>query len=242
MRCPTLAELPPPPEDKTGWPWTEETSQLPDVMPDGKPWPKISVVTPSFNQGQFLEETIRSVLLQGYPDLEYIIIDGGSTDESVDIIRKYGPWLRYWVSEPDDGQTAAINKGLKLINGDIAAYLNSDDVYCPGAFNKVINCFEINLDVAMLYGDVVTIDSEGGLLKKINVGEINIIMWLKHRFYIPQPAVFLRSFVFRDLGLFDEQFNLNMDGEYWTRILFHYPINYCPEIIAKVRIHKENKR
>lgn len=129
MRCPTLNDLPPPPPGKTGWPWTEESLQLPDRMPDGRSWPRISIVTPSFNQGQFIEETIRSVLLQGYPDLEYIIIDGGSTDDSVEIIRQYEPWLAYWVSEKDDGQAHAINKGFSKATGICLGYLNSDDTY-----------------------------------------------------------------------------------------------------------------
>jgi len=129
MRCPTLSELPPPPPGKTGWPWTEESPQLPDTMPDGRPWPKISIVTPNYNYGQFIEETIRSVLLQGYPNLEYIIIDGGSTDNSVEIIKKYEPWPVYWVSEPDCGMYDAINKGLRLATGDLIGICNADDLY-----------------------------------------------------------------------------------------------------------------
>src|SRR5437763_13110939 len=104
MRCPTLKELPSPRGNRTGWPWMQEIQQLPERMADGKPWPKISIVTPSFNQGEFIEETIRSVLLQGYLNLEYIIIDGESTDSSVEVIKKYEPWLTYWVSEKDNGQ------------------------------------------------------------------------------------------------------------------------------------------
>src|SRR5262245_3501398 len=109
MQCPTLADLPPPPPGKTGWPWTEESRRSANQTAGGRPWPRISVVTPSFNQGDFIQETIRSILLQGYPNLEYLIFDGGSTDNTVEIIKKYSPWLTYWVSEPDGGQSEAIN-------------------------------------------------------------------------------------------------------------------------------------
>jgi glycosyltransferase involved in cell wall biosynthesis len=128
MRCPKLHELPEPPRGKTGWPWTEGSRQLPETMPDGRPWPTVTVVTPSFNQGQFIEETIRSVLLQGYPNLEYFVLDGGSTDNSVEIIKKYAPWLTYWVSEPDGGQSSAINRGLNMGSGLFATWINSDDL------------------------------------------------------------------------------------------------------------------
>src|SRR5512140_3007798 len=133
MRCPTLSELPTSPPGKTGWPWTEESPQMTDALPDGLPWPCVSIVTPSYNQAQFIEETIRSVLLQGYPDLEYIIIDGGSMDSSVEIIRKYELWLAYWVSEKDSGQSHAINKGMKTATGEVVAWLNSDDTLTPDA-------------------------------------------------------------------------------------------------------------
>src|SRR5262245_38077091 len=111
MRCPTLAELPPPPAGRIGWPWTMESPQLPDTMSDGRPWPRISIVTPSYNQGEFIEETIRSVLLQGYPNLEYIVMDGGSKDETLSILQKYEHAINYWTSAPDKGQAEAINKG-----------------------------------------------------------------------------------------------------------------------------------
>ena len=117
MRCPTLAELPPPPAGKSGWPWTFETRRLPPTRSDGLAWPRISVVTPSYDQGQFIEETIRSVLLQGHPDIEYVIINRGSADQSVEIIRRYEPWLTYWVSEKDRGQAHAINKGFSRTTG-----------------------------------------------------------------------------------------------------------------------------
>jgi len=129
MRCPTLYDLPPPPPGKRGWPWTEASVELPDPMPDGQEWPRVSIVTPSYQQGPFIEETIRSVLLQGYPNLEYIVIDGGSTDETVAILRKYEKWIAYWVSEADKGQSEAINKGFAKASGDLFGWLNSDDVY-----------------------------------------------------------------------------------------------------------------
>lgn len=129
MRSPKLAELPPPPPGKIGWPWTIETPGLPPARQDGSPWPRISIVTPSYNQGKFIEETIRSVLLQGYPDLEYVVIDGGSTDDSVDIIKKYAPWLTYWVSEKDKGHGHGINKGFDRTSGRILGWINSDDLY-----------------------------------------------------------------------------------------------------------------
>jgi cellulose synthase/poly-beta-1,6-N-acetylglucosamine synthase-like glycosyltransferase len=124
VHCPALTELPPPPTGKTGWPWTEGTPALDHTRPDGQPWPRVTIVTPSFNQAEYIEETIRSVLLQGYPNLEYIIIDGGSTDGSVDIIRRYEPWLAHWISEPDRGQSHALNKGFRRASGQIMALLS----------------------------------------------------------------------------------------------------------------------
>ena len=133
MRCPSLIALPPPPEDINGWSWTEETPQVPANMPDGRPWPRISIVTLSYNQRQFIGEAIRSVLPQGYPDLEYIIIDGESTDETVEILRKYEPRITSRVSVPDSGQTNAINKGFKRSTGEVVAWSNSDDLHTAEA-------------------------------------------------------------------------------------------------------------
>ena len=142
MRCPTLSELPSPPEAMTIWPWTRGSRPLPEKMPDGQPWPLISIVTPSFNQGQFLEQAIRSVLLQGYPRLELIVVDGGSTDGSVETIAQYETWLKHWVSERDAGPASALNKGFAFASGDILGFLNADDFYLPGCFARVAEEFD----------------------------------------------------------------------------------------------------
>lgn len=124
-------------DNNSNWPWEDHVPEFDETMNDGSSWPRISIVTPSYNQGHFLERTIRSVLFQGYPNLEYIVIDGGSTDDSVKIIKKYDPWLTYWVSEKDEGQSQAINKGFEFATGEIFAWLNSDDIYSPGALYTV---------------------------------------------------------------------------------------------------------
>ena len=164
MRYPSYKDLPIPPHKKSGWPWTEESRQLPDTMPDGSFWPKISIVTPSYNQGQYLEETIRSVLLQGYPNLEYLIIDGGSTDNSVEIIHKYEPWLHYWISEPDNGQSEAINKGFSKATGDILNFINSDDFLHPRAFEVIAFAYKKGNTTGGYVGGCQRINEEGKFL------------------------------------------------------------------------------
>ena len=153
-RTPTRSDLPPPPVGATAWPGTEESPQLPDTMPDGSPWPQVSVVTPSFNQGQFIEDTILSVHKQDYPRLEHIVIDGGSEDNTVDVLRRYDDQYNlHWVSEPDDGQSDAINKGWRRAQGDIIAYLNSDDRLEVGALRWVAETFLAQPGMAVVYGD-----------------------------------------------------------------------------------------
>lgn len=225
MRCPLLSELPGPPVGKTGWPWTEESPQLPNLMPDNRPWPKISIVTPSFNQGQFIEETIRSVLLQGYPNLEYIIIDGGSSDESIDIIRRYEPWLKYWISEPDRGQTNAINKGISRASGDILAYLNSDDYYLPGALFKVGEYFKRFPHIDLLNGQCHYVNEigekigehHGDITRFDEVIDLWDVWWAKKQFV--QPEIFWSRRIYESIGPFREDLYYVMDYEYWCRIL-----------------------
>jgi GT2 family glycosyltransferase len=256
MRCPTLIELPPPPPGKTGWPWTEESEQLPDTMPDpsiglrtsGSPWPRVSLVTPSYNQGQFIEEAIRSVLLQGYPDLEYIIIDGGSTDGSVEIIRKYEPWLAYWVSEPDRGQSHAINKGLERSTGQLFNWHNSDDVLTPNSL-AITAAAMVNFPTASYaHGYRIVIDGQGNVLRDT-----------KHSFdsetgFVPertqsvsnltggqQPGCLMDRDLVVEVGGVDENLHYVMDRDLTLRLELVKPPLYVNHPVIYLRIHSEAK-
>ena len=224
MRCPNLNKLPPPTPGKTGWPWTEESPQLQNTLPNGHVWPCVTIVTPSLNQGQFIEETIRSVLLQGYPNLEYIIIDGGSTDNTIEIIKKYEPWLNHWVSEKDKGQSHAINKGWEKSSGDILAWINADDIYCPGAINAVVQIFCEKDDVVLVCGEGQTFDVSGKIyLYKKEPRIINPYTLLRKSGGVPiQPSVFLRRRVLGEVGNLNTRLHYVMDWEYWIRIGLHY--------------------
>jgi glycosyltransferase involved in cell wall biosynthesis len=147
-----LRALPPPPPAKTGWPWTEETSAGLFHPPPNGGWPRLSIVCPSFRQGRYIEETIRSVVLQNYPALEFIVIDGGSDDNTVPILKKYSPWLTYWESASDHGQAHAINKGCAKATGEIIGWINSDDYYLPGGFAAVGRTFR-RAARSLIYGD-----------------------------------------------------------------------------------------
>lgn len=242
MRCPTLTELPAPPRGKKGWPWTEETPQLPDSMPDGTPWPRVSIVTPSYNQGRFIEETIRSVLLQGYPDLQYIIIDGGSTDNSVEIIKKYQKWQAYWVSEPDRGQSDAINKGWRLAKGDIVAYLNSDDIYMPGAVQTAAAFLSQNPDTGMVYGECRIIDEHGRLKRRFKTADFRIEKVLcGGPCVIPQPSAFVRRAIIDKVGLLDVDMDMAMDLDLWVRIGLKHSLVHIPEVLASSRLYPGTK-
>ena len=242
MYCPSLNNLSIPPKGKTGWPWVEEGEQLPGKMPNGVSWPKISVVTPSYNQGQFLEETIRSVLLQGYPNLEYIIIDGDSTDNSVEIIKKYEPWLSYWVSETDRGQSHAINKGWKKTTGEIVAYLNSDDTYEPGILSYVGQYFLNNTKVDMIYGEACLIDENGKKLRMFRHKEFNTKKIINdNTWYIPQQAVFIRKRILNRIGFLDENLHFKMDRDLFIRIGINGQVNRIPMYMANFRVHSNAK-
>ncbi|MBI2000177.1 MAG: glycosyltransferase [candidate division NC10 bacterium] len=241
MRCPTLDRLPPPPPGKTGWPWTEESPPVPDRMPDGRPWPRVSIVTPSYNQDSFLEETIRSVLLQGYPDLEYLVMDGGSTDGSVDIIRRYSPWLASWVSELDRGQTHAINKGLGRVTGEIVAWLNADDTYMPGAFSTVAAVMSPGGGPAFVYADCRQIDEASRPLGVYRGACDGLESFHLFRAHVHQPTIFFRRALLEEVGSLDESLDFAMDVEFYMRVAARHDFRYIPGVLANFRIHPASK-
>ncbi|MDW8325823.1 MAG: glycosyltransferase family 2 protein [Anaerolineales bacterium] len=204
-------------------------------------WPRLSIITPSFNQAQFLEATLRSVLDQGYPNLEYIVIDGGSTDGSVEIIRRYADRLAYWVSEKDNGQSDAINKGLACASGEIVAWLNSDDTYLPGAFEAQVGYLCAHPEVDVVYGDCVYTDAGGAALYTALGRPFSLVDLLK--FTIPrQPTVFLRRAAIERGGGLDHTFQYAMDAEYWLRLhVTGVRFAYNPKTIATYRLHGSSK-
>lgn len=222
MSFPVCAALPDPGCDRSSWTAVSQPAILP---PHHVSYPRISIITPSYNQGEFIEETIRSVLLQGYPNLEYLIIDGGSTDQTIDIIRKYEPWLTYWVSEPDRGQTHAINKGLARATGDILAYLNSDDYYLPGTLFKVADHFRQHPETDLLHGRCRYVNQQGQKIGE-QWGDITALaeildlwnVWWNQRQFV-QPEVFWSRRIANQIGCFNEALHYVMDYEYWCRIL-----------------------
>jgi len=237
-----LHELPIAPQGKTGWPWTEASSPLPAKMPDGSDWPKISIVTPSFNQAQYLEETIRSVLLQGYPNLEYIIIDGGSTDGSVEIIKKYEPWLTYWVSEPDRGQSHAVNKGIRLATGDLLLWLNADDICLEDAFMKVSSAFSNNPKDKMIIGQAFMIDENSKIIGEM---KSSFSSWI-YAATIPtnkirQVSTFFSRDLFDDFGLINEDLFIAMDTELLLRFSKQNPPLILKDYLTAFRVHAEAK-
>lgn len=201
--------------------------------------PKISIITPSFNQARFLEETIISVLNQNYLNLEYIIIDGGSTDGSVEIIKKYEKHLAYWISEKDNGQSEAINKGLKKSSGEIVAWLNSDDLYFQDTFSTVAKVFTENPDVDLIYGDVENFYSDGRTESYINkMFEPNDFL---SRVAIHQPSVFWRKKIHEETGYLDETLHYLMDYDLWMRFFFNYKSIKVNKPLAGFRIHDASK-
>lgn len=243
MPDPALNLLPDPPQDRYGWPWTESAKRLPEMSHNDKPWPKISIVTPSYNQGHFIEETIRSVLLQGYPNLEYIIIDGSSTDSTIEIIKKYASWISYWVSEPDQGQADAVNKGWRRSSGQLLGWLNSDDRYEAGALETVAGMFVQDLGTVMIYGDCDAIDHKSEFVGKKTMNDYGLESLLFGR-QMPQPAVFVGRSAAKKIGFLDKSLQWALDTDFFIKMWLEYEpdsIHYIAESVASSRVYSTTK-
>lgn len=222
--------------------------------------PLVSIVTPSFNQARFLDATIRSVLEQDYPRIEYLIVDGGSTDGSVEIIEKYAEGLEfssplledrqqsvgihkvnYWVSEKDQGQTDAINKGFARAQGDILAWINSDDTYEPGAISAAVKYLQEHPEVGLVYGDANFIDEGGRVIGKFAARQTDYARLRRGYVHIPQQASFFRAGLWREVGPLDPSFYFAMDYDLWVRLAARAPIHYTPQTWANFRLHSSGK-
>jgi len=203
---------------------------------------RITVVTPSFNQAAFLEATIQSVLGQDYPDLEYIIVDGGSTDGSVEIIRRYADRLAWWVSEKDRGQTDAINKGFARASGDVLAWLNSDDTYAPGALRQAAEGLRAHPDAALLYGEANFIDAAGRVIGRFPAAQTDYTRLRQGYVHVPQQAAFFPARLWRQVGPLDPSFYFAMDYDLWVRLAAQGPVVYLPgRVWANFRLHGSAK-
>jgi glycosyltransferase involved in cell wall biosynthesis len=203
--------------------------------------PKISIVTCSYQQANFIDATIRSVLEQDYPALEYIVMDGGSTDGTVDILQRHNDQIDYWVSQPDDGQTDALNKGFMHSSGGIMGWLCSDDLLLPGALHTVATFFEAHPDVEAVYGDALWIDRSGQLIRqKREIPFSRFLLRYDHN-YVPQPSMFWRRSLFNRVGGLDPRFDLAMDADLWDRFSKATRIAHIPVLLSCMRYYPEQK-
>lgn len=202
--------------------------------------PLVSIITPSYNQARYLEQTLRSVLEQDYPHIEYIVIDGASTDGSADIIRKYADRLAYWVSEKDSGQAEAINKGLARATGEMIAWINSDDFYLPGAVTAAVKAFEAHPQAGLVYGDTVAVDEKGEFIHFPHYAQWTLEDLLTFHI-LGQPAVFMRRDVLLKAGFLDPSFHFLLDHHLWIRMAALAPMVYLPQRWAAGRFHESAK-
>jgi len=240
-----IDQLPPPPAGKTGWPWTVQTQPHFPAQSEEISWPRISIVTPSFNQGQFIEETIRSVLLQGYPNLEYVVIDGESTDNTIEIIKKYEPYLTYWCSESDRGQSHALNKGIARCTGDIFNWINSDDLLGPGALYAVAGSW-IDTPGRIITGKVINFNEQGDreTIVPRNLTLNNFIRWReaeRNGLSWHQPGIYLPLDAVKQAGGLREDLTFSMDHLLMIEMLQHCQVTYIEDTLAYFRYHLTSK-
>lgn len=209
-----------------------------DPLPDN---PRVSIITPSYNQGRYIEATIRSVLAQDYPNIEYLIIDGGSQDDSVEIIRRYEDRLTSWVSEKDKGHADALNKGFSRASGEILAWLNSDDTYYPGAISDAVAYLKANPQVGMVYADANLTDHSGQVIGKFAARQTSYQAMLRGAVHIPQATTFFRADVWRQVGPLDLSLFFSFDYDLWVKIAKVCEIRYLPRLWADFRMHDQGK-
>lgn len=214
---------------------------LPRTLPGPSRWPLISMVTCSYQQGRYLDSAIRSVLEQDYPRIEYLVVDGGSTDGSADIIARRAHALAYWVSEPDRGQTDALVKGFARASGEVHGWLCSDDLLLPGALDAVAEYFYENPGVMAAYGDAMWIDAEGRFLRPKKEMGFNRFVFLHDHNYIPQPSMFWRRSLYEAVGGLDPGFDLAMDADLWERFSRRTRIGHIPRYLSCMRFYAQQK-
>lgn len=202
-------------------------------MPEQFP---ISVITPSYQQAAYLEYTLQSVLAQDFGPIEYLVVDGGSRDGSLEVIRRYSNRLAWWVSEPDSGQAEAINKGLRRARGEVVAWLNSDDLYLPGALAEAVAALRAQPEAGMVYGDAITIDAQGRYLNTLAFGDWGLAELMNFRI-ICQPAVFMRRSVLERAGLLDPSYHFMLDHHLWVRMASLAPVRHVASLWAAARHH-----
>ena len=245
MNCPNIEFLPVPPAGRTGWPWiagaVSDISRLPP-RPSLTPWPRITIVMPCLNAERFIEEALRSVLLQGYPDLELMVFDGGSTDGTVGIVKRYAPWLVYWESENDRGQSHAINKGLERATGKLFNWFNADDVMCTGALFVLAAMSESAPNAIGFFGSMLSFDEQGGqtVWKAVPGNKEEIGNWATSCF-LPQPSALFDCRLCKQIGGVNEKLHYVMDIELMMRLADFGQFVATPEITAHFRAHAGSK-
>ena len=204
--------------------------------------PRITIVTPSFNQAEFLWETIESIIAQNYPNLEYVIVDGGSTDKSVEVIRKYEDRIDWWVSEQDRGQTEAINKGFCRATGELLCWVNADDLLLPGCLQEIASCYLNQMKPDILHGNCVYINSTGTITRMIRVPRQTQFFANRGVWSTPQPAVFYRTDLLKRVGYLDPQYRLSMDVDLWMKMTkAGAKVGYIPQYLGAFRWHETSK-
>lgn len=246
----SLKDLPSPSILKRGWPWDVEIDPLPRNMPNGQPWPRVTLIIPSFNQGKYIEETLRSILLQGYPDLECIVMDGGSTDSTTDIVKKYEEWIHYWVSEPDRGQSHAINKGLVIGTGKYFNWNNADDVLNKDSLRECVIALEENPTAAGVTGYIVNIDEKSNFLSSndnhpLLKGKTGFLHDVSRCISLLkcgcQPGGLMDLELAREVGGVDEDIHYAMDTDLQLRMMLHRPFYHIDFPVIMFRLHSLSK-